>query len=147
MSDGHKLHLLTVRRARPDELPACAAIYERVLKETFTWLPPSGHKASDFLAYARYEEVYVAAEAGAILGILAYYRPDNFVHSLYVDDRGRGVGRALLDHVEAVADGPLSLKVQVANTRAQAFYLREGFRVVEEGRDPPPGVPWLRMRR
>jgi len=118
-----------------------------VLRETFTWLPPEGHKAADFLAYAPYEEVYVAVREGVVLGILALYRPDSFVHSLYVDDRGRGIGKALLDHVETLVDGPLSLKVQTANARAQAFYAREGFRVVEEGRDPPPGVPWLRMVR
>jgi len=136
-----------LRRARADELEACSALYEKVLKETFTWLPPEGHKAADFLAYALYEETYVAVDAGRILGLLAFYRPDNFVHSLYVDDRGRGIGKALLDHVQATADGPLSLKVQVANVRARAFYAREGFRVVEEGRDPDPGVPWLRVMR
>ena len=79
--------------------------------------------------------------------MLAFYRPESFVHSLYVEDRGRGVGKALLDHVQALAPRPLSLKVQAPNIRAQAFYLREGFKVVEKGCDPPPGVAWLRMRR
>lgn len=138
---------MLVRPARLEELPIAAAIYQRVLRETFTWLPASAHNAQDFLNWAHEEEVYVAVEAGRILGVAAFFRPGNFIHSLYVAQRGRGVGQALLDHLQSVADGPLSLKCQTANRRAQAFYRREGFRVVEEGADPPPGVPWLRMRR
>jgi GNAT superfamily N-acetyltransferase len=136
-----------VRRARLEELPIAAAIYQRVLRETFTWLPASSHNAQDFLNWARDEEVYVAVDKGRIIGVAALYRPGDFIHSLYVAERGRGVGKALLDHLQSVAKGPLSLKCQTANRRAQAFYRREGFRVVEEGADPPPGVPWLRMRR
>lgn len=138
---------MEVRAARPEELPACAALYERVLRETFTWLPPERHKAEDFLRDATFEEVYVAVDGGVILGLAAFYRPQDFIHSLYVDARGRGVGKALLAHVEEIASGPISLKVQRPNLRAQAFYRREGLRVVEEGQDPPPGVAWLRMSR
>ena len=138
---------MQVRAARLEELPIAAAIYQRVLRDTFTWLPAASHNAQEFLDWSREEEVYVAVEGGRILGVAAFYRPGNFIHSLYVADRGRGIGRAMLDHLERIADGPLSLKCQVANIRAQAFYRREGFRVVEAGADPPPGVPWLRMRR
>jgi hypothetical protein len=34
---------LEIRRARPEELPACADLYVKVLTETFTWLPPERH--------------------------------------------------------------------------------------------------------
>ncbi|MCR5874119.1 GNAT family N-acetyltransferase [Phenylobacterium sp. J426] len=136
---------LIVRRARTDELDACAELYVRVLRETFTWLPPERHRASDFLRAAEVEEVYVASRGGRIVGLAAFYRPQNFLHSLYVDDRGRGVGKALLDHVSAVADGPVSLKCQAANLKAQDFYRREGFRCTETGADN--GVAWLRFVR
>jgi len=134
-----------IRRAKPEEFGACAALYVKVLAETFTWLPPDRHKHGDFLRTAREEEIYVAVEEGRILGIAGFYRPQNFLHSLYVDARGRGVGKALLDHVSAQADGPLSLKVQAPNLRAQAFYRREGFRCTEHGRDPGSDVAWLRL--
>jgi ribosomal protein S18 acetylase RimI-like enzyme len=137
-----------IRRARPDEMSACAALYVRVLTETFTWMAPDRHSTDDFLGAARDEEVYVAVDDdGLIIGLAALYRPDSFLHSLYVDDRGRGVGRALLDHICRLADGPVSLKCQTANTRAQAFYLREGFRIAGYGADPPPGTAWVRMIR
>ncbi|MGA0606186.1 GNAT family N-acetyltransferase [Phenylobacterium sp. VNQ135] len=136
---------LIVRRARPDELAACAELYVRVLRETFTWTPPERHQAADFLRAARVEEVYVAAEGDRIVGLAAFYRPQNFLHSLYVDDRGRGVGKVLLDHISAVADGPVSLKCQAANLKAQDFYRREGFHCTEAGADN--GVAWLRFVR
>lgn len=136
---------LIVRRARPDELDACAELYVRVLRETFTWLPPERHKAADFLRAARVEEVYVAARGDRVIGLAAFYRPQNFLHSLYVDERGGGVGKVLLDHVCRLADGPVSLKCQAANLKAQDFYRREGFRCTEAGSDGE--VAWLRFVR
>lgn len=138
---------MDVRRARSEELGACADLYVRVLSETFTWLPPERHSRNDFLRAAREEEIYVAVEDGKILGLAAFFRPQNFLHSLYVDDRGRGVGKALLDHLLSVADGPLALKVQAPNRRAQAFYRREGFYCVEHGRDPGSDIAWMRFVR
>ena len=136
---------LEVRPARPHELGPCADLYVRVLRDTFTWLPPERHHRDDFLRAAREEEVYVAVEDGVILGLAAVYRPQNFLHSLYVERRGKGVGKALLDHVLSLATGPLSLKVQAPNRRAQHFYAREGFTCVEMGRDPGSEVAWLRL--
>jgi N-acetylglutamate synthase-like GNAT family acetyltransferase len=138
---------LQIRRARPEEIPACADLYLRVLRETFVWIPPERHHRADFLRAAREEEIYVALEGGEILGLAAFYRPQNFLHSLYVAPRGRGVGKALLDHISATADGPVSLKVQAPNRRAQHFYAREGFTCVERGKDPGSDVAWLRLVR
>jgi GNAT superfamily N-acetyltransferase len=136
---------LTLRRARSDELAYCAGLYVRVLRDTFTWVPPERHRAEDFLTAARDEEIFVAVEAGRIVGMAALYRPQMFLHSLYVTERGRGIGKALLDHVLVVAGGRLSLKCQAANLGAQAFYVREGFRCTEAGEDG--GVAWLRFAR
>jgi GNAT superfamily N-acetyltransferase len=138
---------MLLRRARSDELGACADLYVRVLSETFTWMPPERHRREDFLRAAKEEEVYVALDGGRILGIAALFRPQNFLHSLYVDARGLGVGKALLDHIAAQIQGPLSLKVQAPNVRAQAFYRREGFLCTEHGRDPGSDIAWLRLVR
>ena len=133
---------LIVRRARVDELAACAGLYVRVLRETFTWVAPERHRTEDFLAAARDEEVFVAVEAGRIVGLASLYRPQAFLHSLYVEPRGRGIGKMLLDHVLAETGAGLSLKCQAANLGAQAFYDREGFVCIEAGEDD--GVKWLR---
>lgn len=145
MDDAGLTSGLTLRRARPEELAVCAGLYVRVLRDTFTWLPPERHRAEDFLAAARDEDIFVAVEAGEILGLAALYRPQLFLHSLYVTERGRGIGKALLHHVLAATGGRLSLKCQAANLGAQAFYVREGFRCVEAGEDG--GIAWLRFLR
>jgi len=136
---------LEVRPARLDEIEACADLYVRVLRDTFTWLSPERHRREDFLTAAREEEIYIATEGGRIVGLAALYRPQHFLHSLYVTDRGRGIGKALLDYVEDMAGAPLSLKVQKANAGARAFYAREGFVAVGEGHDGD--VAWLRLVR
>ena len=138
---------MEIRRARSDEIGACADLYVRVLCDTFTWLPADRHSRDDFLRAAREEEIYVAVDGGRIIGLAALYRPQNFLHSLYVDARGAGVGKALLDHVIGCADGPLSLKVQAPNRRALAFYRREGFLCTEHGRDAGSDIGWLRLAR
>ena len=138
---------MEVRPARSDELGACADLYVRVLRETFVWTSPERHRREDFLSAAREEEIYVAVQDGVILGLAGFFRPQNFLHSLYVDDRGHGIGKALLDYVTAAADGPVSLKVQAPNRRAQAFYRREGFFCTEHGRDPGSDIAWLRLVR
>lgn len=124
-----------------------AAIYQRTLRDTFTWIPAWRHNAQDFLDAAEDEEIYVAVADARIVGVAAVYRPDNFLHSLYVSERGRGLGKAILDHVVEIATGPVSLKCQAVNLKAQAFYVREGFVITEQGRDPPSGPPWVRMVR
>jgi GNAT superfamily N-acetyltransferase len=134
-----------IRRALPEELSACARLYVRVLSDTFTWLPPERHREEDFLQAAREEEVFVAVTNGRIVGLAAVYLPQAFLHSLYVTDRGRGIGKVLLDHVMGQTGGRLSLKCQTANLGAQAFYLREGFRCTEAGEDD--GIAWLRFVR
>jgi GNAT superfamily N-acetyltransferase len=126
-------------------LPACADLYVDVLRDTFTWQPPERHRREDFLRAAREEAVYVAVADGQILGIAAIYGPQNFLHSLYVRERGHGVGKLLLDHVRSLADQPLALKVQAPNLRARAFYAREGFVCTEGGEDLETGVAWLRL--
>jgi GNAT superfamily N-acetyltransferase len=142
MADG-----LEIRRARPDELEACADLYLKVLVETFTWLPPDHHDRHEFLRAAREEEIYVAVEGGRIVGLAGFYAPMRFIHSLYVDERGRGVGKALLEALYRRAKGAISLKVQAQNVRAQAFYAREGFVALERGRDTDSDVTWIRLVR
>ena len=61
--------------------------------------------------------------------------------------RAVGCAREPANPERASSDGPLSLKCQSPNLRAQDFYLREGFRIVDVGRDPGAAFTWLRMSR
>jgi GNAT superfamily N-acetyltransferase len=139
--------LILIRRAAPHELAACAALYERASRQTFTWFAAETIRAETFLADCVEEEVYVAVSGGDVVGLASFYRPDDFLHSLFVDEawRGQGVGSALFAQVAALAQGPLSLKVQKLNTRAVAFYAARGLVVIEDGEPEAPGGGWFRM--
>ncbi|OED50609.1 GNAT family N-acetyltransferase [Rhodobacteraceae bacterium (ex Bugula neritina AB1)] len=80
--------------------------------------------------------VTVAERDGRILGFLA--RKGEEICSLYLapSARGQGAGKALLDAAKA-ASPRLVLNTFRANTRAQRFYLREGF--TETGRGDGSG--------
>jgi len=135
---------VTIRRARSDEITACAALYERVGNATFTWRPENWFRASDFLRFAKEEAVYIAESNGQILGLLSLYRPEGFVHCLYVDlpAQGLGIGTALLAHAAKEVRGPLTLKVDEPNRRALSFYKQLGFQELAR----TPGALYLGRR-
>lgn len=73
---------------------------------------------------------------GALAGLLALYRPTNFIHHLYVaaPHRRRGVASALLSALDEYAERPWRLKCLCANTNALGFYLRRGWTQIGSGR-------------
>ena len=137
----------SLRRARSDEINACAALYERVGNATFSWRPKNWFRAADFLHFAKEEVVFIAEANGQILGLLSLYEPESFVHCLYVDQpaQGLGVGSALIAHATKEAPGPLSLKVDEPNKRANVFYKHLGFKREDSGNDH--GVRWLLLKQ
>ena len=87
--------------------------------------------------------VYVYEERQTILGFVGLV--DRYVAGIFVDSacRGRGIGKQLLE--EAKRDRPeLFLHVYQKNTRALAFYLREGFTAIDLLLDQETGqAEWL----
>ena len=65
--------------------------------------------------------------------LIASYRRTGapHIHLLEVDDRcrNRGIGKALMDKYLERVGTRSTLKVEVANRRAVAFYERQGFRI------------------
>ena len=114
----------TIRRAaNGDEIAACASLYERVTAAAFPWRPAGYHSAAEFHGFVAQEEVWIAEQAGDVLGLLLFYRPGNYIHALYVDPgaQGRGIGRALVETVAATAAGFVALKVSEPAAGARAF--------------------------
>ena len=83
-------------------------------------------------------EVLVYEEEGAILGFIGVQ--GDFIAGIFVrrEARGRGIGKCLLDTVKATHSS-LTLSVYRKNSRAAAFYAREGFAIVSESIDPETG--------
>lgn len=92
------------------------------------WLPRI-HPRKDI--EARYQnfviknrKVFVVGDP--VEGYLSFDSEDGEVTSLFVNRKGEGIGKRLLDHVKGQADR-LSLWTFENNTGARRFYAREGF--------------------
>ena len=133
------------------EIDEAAALYVRSGSAAFTWRPPGHFRPEDFAMFALDEEVWLARMGSALVGILSIFRPENFIHCLYVDPdaQGLGVGRALVAHVRRDIGQPLTLKLDVPNRKAIAFYEATGWERMtgldDQGVDDF-GITWARYR-
>ncbi|MBL6853809.1 MAG: GNAT family N-acetyltransferase [Alphaproteobacteria bacterium] len=143
---------LTIRKAKTAaEIEDAAALYERSGTAAFFWRPVGHFQARDFIAFAQQEEVWLAYMSDALVGILSLFKEENFVHCLYVDPQaqGLGIGRALVDFVRKRIGKPLTLKLDVPNRKAIAFYDTTGWERMtgldDQGIDDQ-GIKWARYR-
>lgn len=111
-------------------------LFNNVRKECFSWERKQYH-IMEFDQQTMDEVVYVCEKRGRIIGFISVYLPDKFVHHLYVDqvEKGRGVGRALLQTVIDLIDEPISLKCVCQNEAALRFYKQLGWKWVRIGHD------------
>ena len=80
--------------------------------------------------------VHMALRDGTLVGFGAF-TPESVVQLyVHVDHLGQGIGTRLLELAKANSGGKLWLYTFVTNTRAQRFYERHGFDVVERGFEP-----------
>ena len=126
------------------DAPACAAILNAWIDGT-DWMPRV-HPPEDVMRH--YHETVFAKREVWVVGhpVRAYLSLDeeNYVTSLYSAEPGAGLGKRLIDHAKGLRDR-LRLWTFVANTRARAFYQREGFVEVERSDgDNEEGLPDVR---
>ncbi|CAH0539523.1 GNAT family N-acetyltransferase [Vibrio marisflavi] len=119
-----------------DLLVAVSELYLSARVSTFTWLDTSGYQLSDFSRDTEGERVLVAVAGGEVLGFIAIWEPENFVHHLYVSKthQGKNIGTRLLEDAKSYY-GVLSLKCMVENERAIEFYESNGFTKAKKGVD------------
>jgi len=99
-----------------------------VRRAQFPWIPPASITPQDFLRDTEDEEVYLEQRGEDILGFIAIWVPDSFVHHLYVapEHQGQGTGSRLLAFAQRRYAWPLQLKCVEANLPAMGFYERRG---------------------
>lgn len=137
---------LVIRPAVPSDALTCAAIHHAWIEST-SWMPRL-HKLEDVQRF--YEDhvfprtrVFVAGDPPQ-----AYLSLDgeNCVTALYSSLPGKGLGKALLDHAKDLTRR-LCLWTFDANTGAQRFYEREGFKAVRRtDGDNEEGLPDILYR-
>ena len=83
-------------------------------------------------------EVYIYEDKSRIQGFAGL--DQDYIAGIFVREeaQNRGIGKSLLDRVKE-EKRKLALNVYVRNMRAVRFYLREGFRIVEDGTDENTG--------
>lgn len=102
----------------------CSRIMTKAICQTFYWTQTSEVDLKSFRNLTEDEVVYIALSDGLVVGFSGIYLPDKFLHHLYVDPdfQRKGVGSKLLAHAYTVTGFNLSLKCQVKNNLARAFY-------------------------
>ncbi|NGN43959.1 GNAT family N-acetyltransferase [Mesorhizobium sp. CGMCC 1.15528] len=141
MSDGR----INVRRARAGDTVAL----KEILRDTFenTWLPHITPASAERYVHSdigghyvdEHGQDFAVAEIDGKLAGLVHWQ-DDFIEALHVSTQyqGRGVGRNLLDHAEAMirsAGFPQArLETDTFNEQAQAVYKARGYE--EKGRYP-----------
>ena len=135
---------LKMRRASTEDAAACAAIVNNWIDAT-DWLP-RGHTPEAIEEMIRagipLREFWVAGDP--IQGYLSYNVEESQVMGLYAASPGDGVGKALMARVKDGRDW-VQLWSHAANSRAHAFYRREGFVEVGQKDSGVDGIPEIRM--
>ena len=139
---------ITLRDATEDDIPAIVAITQAAFGEYESLLDPPSSVRDETPAKVRAK----LREGVTVLALLedepvgaVYFSPRGSYGymgrlSVLPAQRGRGVGAALIAHVEARARALglayIELGVRVALPRLIAMYTRRGYRVAEERRHP-----------
>ncbi len=142
---------IAIRAATPDDAAAISALVQRAVRlGNATAYPPeiiericANFSRENVLRRMAEREVFVAEVEGRIAGTVSL-RGDK-LYSLFVaaDRQGLGVGRHLVEHIEAIAAGKGVRELRLsAALSARPFYERLGYRLVTfELRDD--GSTWL----
>lgn len=127
------------------ELDALTALWERSVRATHNFLAPA-----DIAFYRRMvrEEALPAAEIYVVRdpknGFAAFAGVEgDRLEMLFAapSERGKGLGRALVEHVVARCS-VRRVDVNKQNAQAAGFYARMGFRVVSRSATDPSGRPY-----
>ncbi len=137
------------RRATRSDIPACAQIIANWEAET-DYLPegPGAVRLVEIIGEAfDKREIWVTGDP--VDGYMSIDPEALKIGGLYLARRGQGLGKVMLDTAKQSRDF-LWLTVFAPNTRAFAFYRREGFRMASRmpsGAEGEPGVIRMEWER
>ncbi|MEZ8107411.1 GNAT family N-acetyltransferase [Vibrio cortegadensis] len=128
---------MEIKRFHSKDINALRRLYLDSRTATFTWLDTSNFELLDFDRDTEGEQIWVASEFKEVIGFISIWKPESFIHHLFVSPESvaKGVGSKLLS-VAKLHYPKLSLKCLAYNQRAIGFYLSKGFIIastVDEG--------------
>lgn len=132
---------MKIREFNENDRQVLRQIYLKGRIETFHWVDTSAYTLNDFDTETEGEYILVAEEGNTLLGFIAVWKIESFIHHLYVDSlhHKKGVGKALLDAVINILDQPVRLKCLVNNKNAISFYKSQGWKFEMTGTDDTMG--------
>ena len=91
--------------------------------------------------------IVIAERDGALIGLVTIDEKTGYLDQLVVAPEcwRSGVGRRLVDEAKRLSPGTIELHVNQDNTRAIAFYVKEGFAVTGESVSKLSGLPLFVM--
>lgn len=123
MTDPH------IRKARASDADVCAGILSGWIDET-DWMPRLHTRAQDHAFVSGLIDrgnLWVAGgDSGTPLGFIECCKGHVSCLYLNAESRGKGIGKALLNHSKSQHPGGIDLWCFAANTAARRFYHREG---------------------
>ena len=127
----------SLRCAGPADAAVVADLLIRARAAAAGYIPAVVHSDDEVRAWVAADvlpefEVWLSIAGGdAVVAVMVL--DDRWVDQLYVDPEwtGRGIGGQLIEHAKSRRPGGLQLWTFVTNVRAQRFYQRHGFAVVE----------------
>ena len=136
--------IYTIRRATIDDASACALIVDDWIEKTVE-MPRlfDKHKLTEMIRNAiPLREVWVIGQP--INGYISY-NPDLLqISALYVNKKGEGIGKILLDRIKS-DHKYLHLWSHEFNNLAHKFYKREGFQLKNRKDRGSDGIPELQF--
>ena len=104
-------------------------IFLTARQNTFSWLDPSIFLLEDFDKQTQGELILIAFIEDIPTGFISIWKPSNFIHHLYIDQKyqNKGIGTLLLNEALRHIKFPVTLKCLEDNTKAVDFYIRRGF--------------------
>ena len=147
--------MITIRDAAPDDVPAIAAIWNPLIRDTVVTFWPTERTEAEITALIRDRQAedrpfVVAVAVGTVLGFATYSQFRNgagyarsMEHTIYLapEARNSGTGRLLLatveDHARAREHRLLIGGITASNEGSLRFHVRAGY--AEWGRIPCAG--------
>lgn len=141
---GRVTGVITLRAGVVDDHPALVRVWRSSVDATHDFLAAAdrgaieSRLASDYFPQVR---LTVAEVDGAVAGFAGTAGEDLAMLFVHADNRGQGVGCALLDH--AVRDlGVRTVDVNEQNEQAVGFYAHSGFTVTGRSETDGEGRPY-----
>lgn len=132
---------MKIREFNENDRQELRRIYLKDRIETFHWVDTSAYTLNDFDTETAGEYILVAEEGNTLLGFIAVWKMESFIHHLYVDSchHKKGIGKALLNAAVGILDQPVRLKCLINNKNAISFYKSQGWKFEMTGTDDTMG--------